>query len=147
MILKSLKSLFHRDLSRLKKEIEAYQKEKNIWKVEKNINNSAGNLCLHLVGNLKAFIGAVFAKTDYTRNKDYEFSAKNVSRQELIKGIEEVMVEVDKGLNVINREQLSDDYPIKIWDKSVNMGYTLIHLYGHLNYHLGQVNYHRRLIE
>jgi hypothetical protein len=29
----------------------------------------------------------------------------------------------------------------------MTLGYFLIHLYGHFNYHLGQINYHRRLLD
>jgi len=50
MIIESLKSLYNRDLNKLKFEIESYKNEESIWKIDKNIWNSAGNLCLHLVG-------------------------------------------------------------------------------------------------
>ncbi|MFC3159926.1 hypothetical protein SAMN05443633_11498 [Chryseobacterium arachidis] len=59
MITESIKSLFTRDLNKLKTEIESYQNEEVIWKIDKNILNSAGNLTLHLVGNISHFVGAI----------------------------------------------------------------------------------------
>ena len=74
----SLKSLYNRDLNKLKFEIESYKDERSIWAVDKTISNSAGNLCLHLVGNLNAYIGAELGKTSYVRNRDLEFSLKDI---------------------------------------------------------------------
>ncbi len=74
----TLQSLFKRDLEKLKSEIEQYSSEENLWRTDKSITNSAGNLCLHLIGNLKAFIGAGLAKTDYIRDREFEFAGKDV---------------------------------------------------------------------
>src|SRR3569833_1126347 len=142
MITEILKVLFNRDLLKLKAEIEQYQYEANIWRVDKGIANSGGNLCLHLVGNLNAYIGVGLAKTGYIRQRDLEFTLKNIPRAELLQKIEDVILIVETGLN-----NLSDDHPIIIWEKPTQMHYTLIHLHSHLNYHLGQVNYHRRLLD
>ena len=88
MLIETLKILFNRDLKRVIKEIEEYNNEVDIWKIKGQINNSAGNLCLHLVGNLKTYIGKELGNTNYIRNRELEFSSKNVSRQELIKIVE-----------------------------------------------------------
>ncbi len=147
MTIAALQSLFKRDLETLKNEMELYTLEENLWLVDKSISNSAGNLCLHIIGNLNAFIGAGLAKTSYIRQRDLEFSATNVPRETLIKQLEETILTVETGLNNLKEEQLNDDFPIAIWGKPTNMAYTLIHLLAHLNYHLGQVNYHRRLLD
>lgn len=147
MIIESLKALFNRDLLKLKAEIEQYQHEENIWRIDKGIANSAGNLCLHLVGNLNAYIGVGLAKTGYVRQRDLEFSLKNIPKAELIQKIEDVIQIVEAGLNNVSDNQLGDDFPIIIWEKPTQMHYTLVHLHSHLNYHLGQVNYHRRLLD
>jgi len=62
MLAETLLALFNRDLNKLKTEISLYRDEKNIWLVDKSIANSAGNLCLHLVGNLNTYIGAVIGQ-------------------------------------------------------------------------------------
>ena len=147
MIIETLKSLFNRDLLKLKTEIESYQKEENIWRTDKDIANSAGNLCLHLVGNLNAYIGVGLAKTGYVRQRDLEFSLKNIPRAELIQKIEDAIMVVETGLNNLQDSQMGDDFPIVIWEKPTQTLYTLVHLSTHLNYHLGQVNYHRRLLD
>ena len=147
MVSAALKTLFTRDLQKLKQEIIAYKNEETMWIVEESISNAAGNLCLHLIGNLNAYIGVGLGKTDYIRNRELEFSAKNVPRATLIKGIEETITVVENGLDALNEEQLKGNFPIVIWEKESGMLFTLIHLTTHLNYHLGQINYHRRLLD
>ena len=80
MTLNILRLLYSRDLNRLKVEIEFYQKEESLWKIDKNISNSGGNLCLHLVGNLNTYIGAELGKTGYVRQRDLEFSLKDIPK-------------------------------------------------------------------
>ena len=100
MAIETLKALFTRDLKRLRKEVELYNNENNLWKVEKNIANSAGNLCLHLIGNLNTYIGKEIGKIDYVRNRELEFSLKNIPRKELLhkidKTIEVILKSFDK---------------------------------------------------
>jgi uncharacterized damage-inducible protein DinB len=147
MLIGTLQLLFKRDLNKLRSEIELYKEEENIWKIEGNIANSAGNLCLHLVGNLNAFIGRELGRTDYVRNRELEFSLKNVSRKELLNKIDNTILVVDKSLDNLDENTLANEYPVMVFDKKTSTEYMLIHLVTHLSYHLGQVNYHRRLIE
>lgn len=147
MLTQTLQSLFNRDLNRLKKEIELYQNEEAIWKVEQHIANSAGNLCLHLVGNLKTFVGAVLGHSGYIRNRELEFSAKNVQRAELIQGVVETIQIVDQVLGTLTEDQLKKEFPVLVFENRTSTEYMLIHLATHLGYHLGQVNYHRRLLD
>lgn len=145
--IEALKQLFNRDLEKLKQEILAYHDETDLWKIEKGIANSAGNLCLHLIGNLNAYIGAEFAKTGYIRNRDLEFSQKNIPRGELVKMIEDTIPIVQNGLDALKPEDLEKEYPLLVFKEKTSTGYFLIHLAVHLGYHLGQVNYHRRLLD
>jgi len=147
MLLETLKSLFNRDLLRLKSEINLYKDESKIWIVENNITNSAGNLCLHLIGNLNTYIGAEFGKTNYIRNRELEFSLKNISKKELIDQIDSTILVVEMSLNTITEEQLKNEHQILVFDKKTTLEYLLVHLTTHLTYHLGQINYHRRLLD
>ncbi len=147
MLPESLKPLFSRDLNKLKQEIGAYNNEQRIWVTEGAISNSAGNLCLHLVGNLNHFIGKVLGGTGYIRNREAEFSLKGVPRQELVEMIEATITMVDSSLDKISPEQLSQEYPIQVFEKKMTIEFFLLHLCSHLSYHLGQVNYHRRLLD
>ena len=143
----SLISFFERDLNKLINEIELYKNEENIWRVEKNISNSAGNLTLHLIGNLNTFIGKEIGKTNYIRDRELEFSQKNVPRQELIKNINNTISIVKASIITLTNENLQKDYPILKFSELTTTEYVLVHLATHLTYHIGQINYHRRLIE
>ncbi|AUC86332.1 DinB superfamily protein [Polaribacter sp. ALD11] len=144
---KSLITFLERDLNKLITEIELYKNEANIWRLEKNISNSAGNLTLHLIGNLHTFIGKEIGQTNYIRNRELEFSQKNVPRQTLINRINETIEMVNKSLISVTDKELNEDYPVLKFSKVESTEYLLIHLTIHLTYHLGQINYHRRLLD
>ena len=147
MLNETLKALFKRDLTKLKVEIESYQKESNIWIVGDGIANSAGNLCLHLIGNLNAFIGAELGKTGYVRNRPLEFTEKDIPREVLIARIEETIIVVDTVLGRLTAAELAADFPLVVFEQKTSTQYMLVHLATHLAYHLGQINYHRRLLD
>ena len=143
----ALKKVFKRDLLKLKKEIQLYKDDTTLWQIENSIKNSGGNLCLHLIGNLKTFIGNGITDIGYQRKRDFEFSGKFVDRNKLYREIDETIEIVDHALTQITKEQLDGYFPMLIWEEKTEMVFTLIHLHGHLTYHLGQINYHRRILE
>lgn len=147
MILESLKTLYNRDLNKLKEEMGLYQNEKQIWAIDKNISNSSGNLCLHLIGNLNTYIGAEIGKTGYVRNRPLEFSLKDIPKSELIQKIEDTISVVNNALDSLTEADLEAIYPQIVFEKEMPTGFFLIHLSTHLAYHLGQINYHRRLLD
>lgn len=147
MIIDTLKILFNRDLNRLITEIEQYKNETDIWKVKGQINNSAGNLCLHLIGNLNTYIGRELGNTGYLRNRELEFSSKDVPRQEIIQKVKNTIEMINQTLDNFDEKFLENEYPILVFDHKTSTEYLLVHLTTHLTYHLGQINYHRRLIE
>lgn len=147
MTVDTLIALFERDLTKLILEIELYNHEDAIWKVENNISNSAGTLTLHLIGNLNAFIGKEIGKTDYIRHRELEFSQRNIPRRELIEGINKTISVIKDSLTPLSNEDLQKDYPVLKFAEVTSTEYLLVHLLNHLNYHLGQVNYHRRLLD
>ena len=140
-------TFFENELNNLITEIGLYNNEENIWRIEKNISNSAGNLTLHLIGNLHTFIGKEIGKTKYVRNREIEFTQKKVPRIELIKSINTALDMVKTSLLSITNKELKNDYPILKFSKVKTNEYLLVHLIKHLTYHLGQINYHRRLID
>jgi len=147
MLSDTLRILFSRDLAKLKAELELYKTEENIWRVDQDILNSAGNLSLHLIGNLNTYIGAVLGNTGYIRNRPEEFSLKNIPRQELTAKITQTIEMIGQVLDILTEEQLTSEYPQLFNDEKVQTEYFLVHLAMHLSYHLGQVNYHRRLLD
>ena len=140
-------NIFERDLKKLKAEIELYQHDDKIWYTQKNIANSAGNLCLHLVGNLNTYIGAELGKTGFVRNRDLEFSAKDIPKATLLAQIEDTIDMIGKTLRGITDEEINREYPQNVLGYQMSTAYFLTHLATHLSYHLGQINYHRRLLD
>ena len=147
MLINTLQTLFKRDLGNLKKEIAAYENEANIWIIDKKITNCGGNLCLHLVGNLNHFIGTLLGNTDYVRQRELEFSLKNVPRASLIQQVEETMEMIEKVLDQLSEADLAKEYPIIVFKQKMSTEFFLVHLTTHLTYHTGQINYHRRLLD
>jgi uncharacterized damage-inducible protein DinB len=149
MLIQTLQVLFDRDLTRLKTELAFYKDEKAIWYTGGSITNSAGNLCLHLIGNLNTYIGATLGDTGYVRQRDLEFSRKNVPRDELITMLDEAGRMVKSTLNSLKDDDLKRDFPVLVFaDKRITTTeFMLVHMTTHLNYHLGQINYHRRLLD
>jgi len=139
-----LSEIFERDLQKLKTEVNLYKNDEDLWKIDAQIPNSGGNLCLHLIGNLRHFIGANLADTSFVRDRDAEFSTKNISRSELSAEIEKCIATVVSGLQNLSDKDFTADYPENYREKTVKTGWMLTHLLTHLSYHLGQINYHRR---
>ena len=147
MLLNDLTTLFHRDLNKLKSELSQYRDERNIWALPPGINNPAGNLVLHLVGNLNTYIGVELSFTNYIRHREQEFSLRNIPRADLIAQIDATIAVINQTLPTLNPALLEKEYPLLVLKEKTSIGYFLVHLATHLGYHLGQVNYHRRLVE
>jgi Protein of unknown function (DUF1572) len=141
-----LLALFKRDLEKLVLELEAYTDENDLWKLAGEIKNSPGNLVLHLHGNLNHFIGKILGKLEFVRDREAEFSRSNVPRAELMAMVRATSAMLETVLPALSAENLEQPYPLEVLGYPMTSGYFLIHLYGHLNWHLGQVNYHRRLV-
>jgi hypothetical protein len=114
MLIQIIRSLLLRDLQKLQNEISSYQREASLWETDKNISNSAGNLCLHLVGNLNTYIGAVLGNSGYLRDREAEFSRKNVSQTQLVEQIVHTRQIVDQMMREIDEAQLEKDYPLLV---------------------------------
>ncbi|UOQ51513.1 DinB family protein [Hymenobacter cellulosivorans] len=147
MLTETLRQLFSRDLHRLRQEITLYQDERTLWLTDKAVTNSAGNLCLHLVGNLRTYIGAELGGVAYVRQRDLEFSARHVPRTELLALLDETARLVEETLRTLPASKLAEEYPLLVLEARTSTEYFLVHLASHLAYHLGQVNYHRRLLD
>ena len=137
IIIETLLKLFDRDLQRLEEEINLYQTEEDIWKLGGEIKNTAGNLCLHLCGNLQHYIGAKLGHTSYVRNRDNEFAAKGISKADLIAEVQKTRQTVRDTLENLKPSVLEAEYPEKVYDYPTTTAYFLIHLTAHLNYHPG----------
>ncbi len=142
--IEELHELFIRDLERLESELTLISGE-YLWKTVPGVVNSCGVLAQHIVGNLNHFIGTALGNTEYIRNREKEFTETGVSADKLINDINETSEMIVHVFNGLTNDRLKESYPLDI-----PMDYTihkfLLHLYGHLSYHLGQVNYLRRIL-
>lgn len=140
----ALNELFARDIDNVIKELNAYENEADLWKLGGEIKNTAGNLALHLSGNLLHFIGHMLGGSDYVRDRPNEFGAKGTPRSQMIEELERAKNEIERVLPSVTKEKLQekpDGIPYDFtWET------FLMHLYGHFSYHAGQINYHRRLL-
>ena len=142
-----LADFYERDLRKLIEEINLFRSEENLWRTQGSVKNSSGNLALHIIGGLNHLIGATLAQTGYIRNRDQEFIRKGVERKELVAQLEELIPMINRTLNGLTPEQMEAEYPIFFDKPKTSVSYVLVQLSLHLNYHLGQVNYLRRILE
>jgi len=144
-VITTFKEIFLRDLLAVRKEVSSFKDEALLWEIMPSTTNSAGHLCLHLVGNLNHFIGAGLGKTGYTRNRDLEFTSSPISREAVLMRIYDCLEMLEKVFANLDDSVLSKDFPLP-WraEEYYNTHFMLVQLAAHLNYHLGQVNYCRR---
>ena len=145
-MLTHLLQLYDRDLTLLATEVTLYPSDESLWKVVPGTSNSGGNLVLHLCGNLRHYIGFRLGQLDYRRDRPAEFATRGLSRGELLTLIELARQAVATALSSIPAARLDELYPEEVLGSPVALGFFLIHLDGHLRYHTGQINYHRRLV-
>jgi hypothetical protein len=144
---KSVESILLRDLGTLEQELIKYNDDDSVWTLAADIKNSTGTLCLHLCGNLQHYIGVGLGGSTYQRDRDKEFSLRNIPRATLLKEIAAARHAVSLGLSKITPDMLETDYPLPVYDYPMSIQHFMIHLCAHFGYHLGQVNYHRRLMD
>jgi len=142
-----LANFYERDLRKLIDEVNLFKNEEDLWRTQGSVKNSSGNLALHIIGGLNYLIGATLAKTGYVRNRDQEFIRKGVARKDLVAQLEELILMISKTLNAFTQEHMEAEYPLMFDDMRTSTSYVLLQLSLHLNYHLGQVNYLRRIFE
>jgi hypothetical protein len=147
MLKESLVQLFERDLNKLIEEIKLYKNESDLWIKQGSISNPAGNLALHLAGNLNHFIGFTLGNTAYKRERDAEFKTTSVPREELLSSLEKTKSVVNNVLSNLKTEDFEKPFPLEKQGEIFSTNYMLLHLLAHLSYHLGQINYHRRLTQ
>lgn len=135
-----------RDLKALRRELDAYPDERDLWKLPPGIANSAGTLALHLTGNLLHFIGAQLGNTGYVRDRDAEFGRRDVPRAELLRAVDQTISVVSDVLPRLTAVDLERDFPQVFMGVKVQTGDFLLHLIAHFDWHLGQLDYHRRLV-
>ena len=145
-ITNELAALFRRDLTKFAKQIESFSTDELLWQTLPGVINPAGNLALHIEGNLSEFVGRQLGDWPYQRNRDLEFSSKEGTRADLSARLRKLSESIPAVIEGLNADQLEKQYSQVVLDRPMSIGEFLIHLYGHLNWHLGQVDYLRRML-
>lgn len=148
MLRTAVHAILQRELAAVRRTVEAYPDDASIWAQRGGIPNTGGTIVLHIAGNLQHFIGAVLGGTGYRRDRDAEFARRNVPREALLAEIDAAAEAIDQGLGPIadGDDALLRTYPERIAGREVATGDYLVHLAAHLAYHLGQLDYHRRMV-
>lgn len=141
-----VRAVLLRDLASLRQELEAYPDESQLWATPAGISNSAGTLALHCAGNLQHFIGTCLGGTGYLRDREGEFGRREAPRTELVADLEAAAQVVERVLSGLDPSRLDGDFPVDFKGRTIPTGRFLLHLATHLAYHLGQVDYHRRVV-
>jgi hypothetical protein len=142
----ALAAMLDRDLATLRREVEAYPDERDLWREVPGVPNVGGTLVLHLAGNLQHYFGARLAGTGYVRDRSAEFARRNVPRPELLREIDAARAAVKAGSTAVGTAQLAADFPELVGGSRIKTGDYLVHLAVHFAYHLGQLDYHRRVV-
>ena len=141
-----LTTVMTRELKALRREVQSYPDDADMWEILPGIANPGGNLALHLAGNIQYYLGNVLGKNGYVRNRDAEFGSRDLPRQQLLSEIDNAIAAVQKGMASLSDADLEKPYPEAIGGVSSTTGAFLAHFAVHLAYHLGQVDYHRRIL-
>jgi hypothetical protein len=142
-----LATLFRRDLKKLAKQIASFPNDEALWKKLPGVSNTAGNLALHIEGNLREFVGRQLGQLPYARNRELEFSLLEMSQVEIVRRIAELIEIIPPIVERLSARQMETEYPQVVLDAPMSTEKFLIHLYGHLNWHLGQIDTLRRLTD
>jgi len=138
--------LFRRDLACFAREVEAFPDDATLWRTLPGIGNSAGNLALHVTGNLRHFIGAVLGHTGYLRQRDQEFAQREGTRADVVALLQAAAHDVARGLAALSDADLAQPYPQAVMGHQPPTGRFLMHVATHLAFHLGQAGYLRRAL-
>ncbi len=146
MFADDLAALFARDLRRLQQQLDAFPDDTSLWRTGPGISNSAGTLALHLEGNLREYIGRQLGGHAYVRDRPAEFSARGVPQADLVRRVAQLRADIPPVIASLPLEVLNRPYPEHVLGVETTTAQLLVHLNGHLNYHLGQIDYARRLL-
>lgn len=139
-----LSTILCRDLEGVEREIALFPDDASIWQTTGGMPNAAGNLALHLAGNIQHFIGAIVGGTDYRRNRPLEFSQRSGSRADVAAEVARAASVVRAIVPNLAAERLAQPLVHPDLPGPILLGRFLMHLAVHVGYHLGQIDYARR---
>lgn len=148
MIIDALRRVILRDLDACIAEVEAYPDDASLWRTIPGLTNSGGMLARHLAGNLHHFIGVQLGTAKYQRDRAEEFTARSeppMPRAAVVSELRAARAAVDAALVSLDDDALAAEYPEPVGGFRLGSLRFVVHLAAHLGYHLGQMDYHRRV--
>jgi uncharacterized damage-inducible protein DinB len=146
MLLDVIEAILRRDIRGVRRSIEAYPDDETPWEQRPGLPNAGGTLALHVAGNIQHYIGATLGRSGYRRDRDAEFARRGVPRAELLAELDAADRAVVSGLAALSERSLAEPFPEPIANRAVTTEAFLVHIATHLAYHLGQIDYHRRIV-
>ncbi len=146
MFIEPIHRIMIRELQGLKSELLAYENEGDIWRSVPGLPNTAGTIALHVAGCLQHFVGAQLGGSGFVRDREAEFSRRDVSVAEIVSELDQTIAALDATFAGLGEATTDRPFPLEIAGVRPTVGEYLVHLLSHLAYHLGQVDYHRRCV-
>lgn len=141
-----LRAVMVRDLRALAREVSLYPSDDALWRTMPGIANSGGTLALHLAGNVQHFIGAILGGSGYVRDREAEFATRGLARAAVVAEVERAISALEKTFDALPTSRLAESFPLELGGRRLMTSRMLTHLAVHLTYHLGQIDYHRRML-
>jgi uncharacterized damage-inducible protein DinB len=141
-----IQRLMARELESFAREVELFPDDDTLWGTLPGVANSAGNLALHVCGNLKHFVGAVLGGNGYVRDREVEFATRSGRREDVARQLRETIGVVSAVLPRLTEGTLETPYPEPHDGVQLRCDRFLLHLSVHLAFHLGQAGYLRRAL-
>ena len=135
-----------RELDGMAREIQAFPDDASVWQSAPGVTNAAGNLALHLAGNVQHFIGALIGRTGYVRDRDAEFNRRSGTRAELVEELGRARAVVQTVLPGLPSTALEATISHPQLPGPIPAQRLLVHMCAHAGFHLGQAGYLRRFV-
>lgn len=145
MMREAFRRVYLRDLETAAREVEAYASDESLWARIPGLANSGGTLARHLAGNMRHFIGHLLGGSGYVRDREAEFSGTSMPRAAVAAELRSAAAEVDAAIDRFPPDQLAAPFPVTIANVQLTTERAMMHFVAHLAYHLGQIDYHRRM--
>ena len=135
-----------RELEGFARELQMFPDDASAWTTVPGVANSAGNLALHVAGNLQYHIGTIFGGTGYVRNREAEFGRRSGARAEIVAELDAAIRVVRDVLPQMSDERFAAEFPESVMGMRFRTSLLMLHLCAHAGFHLGQAGYLRRVI-
>ncbi len=117
-----IRAVMMRDLRCLKRELEAYPDERDIWKTPPRRFEFSGQHRAAPGRQHPPLHRAQLGHSSYKRDRDAEFNTRDMPRAELIKLVDMAIIGVEHTLPVLKEADFAAPYGLKIADATITTG-------------------------